>query len=240
MARTMQTARKSYSSRTSPRPRFRGIPYLTTYEAPVVIETLSKALRSDNVSFNKKKHEEKRPFRFLSLPAELRNKIYELCVSTSEYITYNERDYCICGGDEHFDQEKSEAEEICPFHQPFPHEGFTRRQPGCFYLISPYYRLPEGPFAGLDRRARKVHANARMTPMPRILEANSQIRGEALPIFYAMNDFVFEDCDCSWVSRWLYKLQPQHLKHIKSISWDGPLDSDNVSSLTDSSFVQMS
>lgn len=221
------------------------MPSLTTYKPPAiktpVTEAQKKTLRSRKIAWDSFSARQQRPFNFLRLPAELRIKIYEMCVSVSEYIEYDERDYCTCGGERHLSEAEEEETCTCTFVEPSYREGFTRRQPGCFYLMSPHHQLPEGPFASLSRHDRKVHANARMTPMPPILEANSQIRDEALPIFYAMNDFVLEDCDCSWVSRWLYNgVQRQHLKHIKSITWDGSLDSDTISSLTDNSFVQVS
>ena len=63
-----------------------------------------------------------------------------------------------------------------------------------------------------------------------------------MPVFYSMNDFVFEDCECSWVTHWIFNVvQPQHLKYIKSISWDGPLKyADANSTMEDNTFVQMS
>ena len=84
--------------------------------------------------------------------------------------------------------------------------------------------------------------NARMTPRPSDLEANSLVRQEALPVFYSMNDFVFEDCDCSWVTRWLYSVvHPRHLKYIKSITRDGPLDYHGEEfSMEGNTFAQMS
>jgi hypothetical protein len=67
-------------------------------------------------------------------------------------------------------------------------------------------------------------ARARTTPRPNILQANSQIRGEALEEFYQMNDFVFENCDPCFLTKCIYsEVQPEHLKYIKSISWDGPV-----------------
>jgi hypothetical protein len=66
-----------------------------------------------------------------------------------------------------------------------------------------------------------------------------------MPVFYSMNDFVFEDCDCSWVTHWIFNVvQPQHLKYIKSISWNGPLTYDDANHeslpMKDNTFAQMS
>lgn len=56
------------------------------------------------------------------------------------------------------------------------YDGFERRQPGHFYLVPALF----------DRKRR---VKAHMTPRPHILEANSQIRAEALPVFLSDERF---------------------------------------------------
>lgn len=241
MARTIQTARRYIGSKepreTMASERFRGVPSVTTCEVPVLEVQTTKAVtrtlrtrkvESDSLVSTRKVVPRQGPFNFMGLPPEIRLRIYEMCVSVIEYMTYDERDYCTCGGIDHRRPRDSEPEPKCKYVETphgfsFEHDGFTRRQPGRFYMVSPNYITPiHYPF---NRYHHMCYINARMTPRPSILVANSLIRQEALPVFYSMNDFVFEDCDCSWVTRWLYDVvQPGHLKYIRSITWDGPLE----------------
>jgi hypothetical protein len=203
----------------------RGIPSLTTCEVTILeahTETTTveepeqiPEIGTHSVISTPEEVPRKEPTNFLDLPLELRTQIYEMCVSVTEYITYDRKDFCTCGGKDvkrpcidlgHGDD--------CAYVQGGA--GLTCRMPGCFYLISPSF--------GEDRYMPE-HINRRMTPRPSILQANSQIRGEALPIFYSMNDFVFENCEPAWVTQWLYNgVQQKHLEYIKSISWNGPLE----------------
>jgi hypothetical protein len=244
MARVMQTARKSTGGKlprtASDPPRARGIPALATYEAPVPKvqkrRTRSEALRTrKDVSSTTEEVSPATHFNFLKLPAELRIRIYEMCVSVTEYITYDERDFCTCGP-KHISQPSTTTEHTCKYVSK-GHAKSKPRLPGSYYPVAPNYigyqkwEIPRGDYA----RAFK-------TPNPPILEANRQIRNEAFPIFYSMNDFVFEDCDCFKVTHWLCNgVKTEHLKHIKSITWDGPLlwDSERPN-LEDNTFVQMS
>jgi hypothetical protein len=154
------------------------------------------------------------PTNFLDLPLELRLQIYEMCVSVSEYITYNRKDHCICGA-KHVKHCRSSDGRVCAYNAPRGYDSYICRRLGCFYLISTY-------FGGNLYYGERI--NERITSRSSILEANSQIRAEALPAFYGTNDFVFERCEPAWVTQWIYKgVQPKHLKYIKSIAWDGPL-----------------
>jgi hypothetical protein len=137
-----------------------------------------------------------------------------MCVSVSEYITYNRKDHCICGA-KHVKHCRSSDGRVCAYNAPRGYDSYICRRLGCFYLISTY-------FGGNLYYGERI--NERITPRSSILEANSQIRAEALPVFYGTNDFVFERCEPAWVTQWIYKgVQPKHLKYIKSIAWDGPL-----------------
>jgi len=186
---------------------------------------MTKALRTRNVKYeNVPSRKKRRPsFNFLGLPAELRLRIYEMCLPVTEYITYDASNCCTCGELDHHNQHGSESATSCTYSHSKEHDnGFTRRQPGCFYMTTPDYLVPQGQTLAPCYKEKR-YANARMTPRPGILEVNKLIRAEALPVFYGTNDFVFEQCDCSKVTHWLYNIvQPQHLKYIKSISWDGP------------------
>lgn len=237
----------AFGARSQDRPRHRacGIPSLATYKAPVFApevqtkrttraETLRLKARNDTSSTTEVVPRATH-FNFLGLPAELRIRIYEFCVSVTEYITYDKRDYCICGL-KHFNQPSAVDQGACKYF-PYGPGYISSRLPGCYYPVSPNY---------IDRSkweiSRREYARKLRTPRPHILAANRQIRDEALPIFYQTNDFVFEDCESLWVTRWLFNVvRPEHLKHIKSITWDGPLDwDDERRRLEDNTFVQMS
>jgi hypothetical protein len=154
---------------------------------------MTKTLRTRVINVNSANKssakKEKSHFDFLGLPAELRVKTYEMCVPVTDYITYDERDFCTCGGDDHLDQHDSKSESTCVFSYSSGtvsgrRTDFTRRQPGSFYLISPDYLAPEGENAHDHYYfTRKRHKNPRMTPWPGILEATRLIRKEALPVF---------------------------------------------------------
>lgn len=251
MARTMGVARKSTGGKaprphTAPPPsRARGIPSLATYEAPVPVpeiqtrrKTRAETLRlraHDDMSSTTELVPRAAHFNFLGLPAELRIRVYEMCVSVTEYITYDERDFCTCG-QKHLDQPSAAAENTCKYVLKTG-DKFKPRLPGCYYPLVPKY---------LDRQKweipRREYAQAYTTPKPHILEVSRQVRDEALPIFYAMNDFVFEDCECLWVTRWIYNVvRSEHLKHIKSITWDGPLiNGGDEPRMEDDTLIQMS
>ena len=238
----MQMARKSTGGK-KPRQRvptasdrFRGVPSLKTCEVPVLeVQTTKATIRSlrtrkvesDELAYTTKEVPREGPFNFMKLPPEIRVKIYELCVPVTEYITYHDDDYCTCGGVYHHNQSRHEPVPNCTYIETSDifamRNGFSRRQPGRFYMVTPHYIVEDNDDI-IDRWRSIKYTNARMTPRPGILRANSLIRQEALPVFYKMNDFVFEDCESSWVTRWLYNVvQPEHLKYIKSITWDGPL-----------------
>jgi hypothetical protein len=245
---TQKTSVSKEASRSLPRP-LRGIPSLATCEVPVNElkterkKTVDRSLRSrkieDEVLVTTTKEVPRTgPFNFLGLPAELRVRIYKLCVSVDEYITYDERDYCTCE-QEHRRGPRPGQGHVCTYVHNYnlpenttyhpsiyrvsaPASGHYKptvelrrpRRPGCFYLMS-HQRGDEN---------RLKDAKARMTPRPNILQANSQIRGEALEVFYQMNDLVFERCDPSFLTKWIYGgVLPEHLKYIRSIAWDGPL-----------------
>lgn len=105
----IQTARKStggYWPPTRPPPPKCGIPKLATYEPPPPparsLPRLRKkpgAKKRTTIKKTVKAEAAESPesFNLLGLPAELRNTIYEICVSVSNYITYNDRDFCTCG-----------------------------------------------------------------------------------------------------------------------------------------------
>lgn len=79
--------------------------------------------------------------------------------------------------------------------------SFRRRLPGRFY-------------AKVIRYLPKLKSFT-----PPNLKANRQIRNEALAVFFAVNDFVFEDCDARYLQRWIFgAVQPQHLRYIRSIT----------------------
>jgi hypothetical protein len=243
-----KTSVSKEASRSLPWP-LRGIPSLATCEVPVNEvkterkKTVDRSLRSRKIEnevlvTTKKEVPRTGPFNLLSLPAELRVRIYKICVSVDEYIAYDERDYCTCE-QEHRRGPRPDQSPVCKFvynytlpeHTTYhpsiyrvsaPASGLDKptvelrrpRRPGCFYLM-PHQR------GDVNRLG---DAKARMTPRPNILQANRQIRGEALEVFYKMNDFVFERCDPCFLTRWIYNgVQPEHLKYIKSIAWDGPL-----------------
>jgi hypothetical protein len=216
MARTKNTTPKKLP--------IRGIPSLTTCEVTILqarttttaVEERQQNRKTETPSVINTLEElpEKEPTNFLDLPLELRIQIYEMCVSVTEYVTYDRKDFCTCGGKD-VKQPRRGHGKACAYVAPKNNDGLTCRLPGRFYLISPY--------VGGDWYNTK-HIDQRMTPRPSILEANSQIRREALPVFYSMNDFAFENCEPAWVAQWIYKgVQPKHLKYIKSIAWDGPL-----------------
>jgi hypothetical protein len=233
VGRTMQTARKStgYTTTRAPPvpdpPRARGIPSLATYEVPVpeILPEVQKrttrveALRIRNNVSSTKEVPRATNFNFLDLPAELRVRIYEMCVSVSAYITYDERDFCTCG-QEHLGEPSAVAERGCKYVSKGRGRSKPRR-PGCYYPVEPNY------------------INFQKWDIPR---TNRLIRNEALPIFYRMNDFVFEDCDCFKLTHWIFNVvHPDHLKHIKSITWDGLLNWDSERpNLEDNTFLQMS
>ena len=219
----------------------RGIPAFATYDAPVPEVQVKRTTRAEarkvlnNVRSTLKEVPRATHFNFLGLPPELRIRIYEMCVSVSEYITYDEGDFCTCGR-EHLSQSNAVAEHGCKYDSR-NRGNFKPRLPGCFYPTAPNY---------IDNQKwdipRKEYARTFKTPMPHILEVSREVRNEALPIFYAMNDFVFEDCDCFRVTHWLFNVvRPEHLEHIKSITWDGTLSWDGeMANLEDNTFVQMS
>ena len=76
-------------------------------------------------------------FNFLDLPAELRIRIYEMCVSVTEYITYDERDFCTCG-QEHISQPSTTPEHTCKYVSK-GHAKSKPRLPGCYYPVAPNY-----------------------------------------------------------------------------------------------------
>lgn len=216
MARTKQTARK-------PREEYwpkRGVPRLATYE-PIPLPRSPPRLRKKpgakrRTAIKKfveaKVVESPKPFYFLGLPAELRNTIYELCVSVSNYIIYDDRDFCTCGQpfiDNGTDEDHDKDGCSCTFKvarigdPDYPGETFFPRLSARFYVL-----VGDMP-------------NKLTSPLSPILRANSQIRKEALPIFFAMNDFAFEKCSAMSAARWLFNaVQPHDLRHIKSISWN--------------------
>lgn len=243
----MQAARKSTGGK-APRQvptAARGIPSFATYEAPTTEVLAKRTTRAEarkalnDVLSTIKEVPRATHFNFLGLPPELHIRIYEMCVSVSEYITYDERDFCTCG-QEHLSQPSAAAEHAehaaCKYDSR-NRGNFKPRLPGCYYPTAPNY---------IDNQKwdipRREYARSFKTPMPRILEVNRQVRNEALPTFYAMNDFVFEDCDCFRVTHWLFNVvNPEHLKHIKSITWDGTLRWDGgMVNLEDNTFVHMS
>jgi hypothetical protein len=59
---------------------------------------------------------------------------------------------------------------------------------------------------------------------PGLLLVNRQIREEALPIFYSINEFRFQLSHAKYITKWLFHgVQPKHLKFINSISWTAPV-----------------
>lgn len=260
MVMTMQAGGQSTGGKKPCEPtasdRFRGVPSLMTCEVPVLeIQTTKAAVRtlrtrkveSDNLVSTTKEVAREDPFKFMELPPEIRLRIYEMCVPVTEYITYDERDYCTCGGNRHRWQNHTNPEPNCTYTGTSDffatRNGFTRRQPGCFYMVSPHYIIHESAINDrLDCWRFIRYINARMTPRPGILEANSLIRKEALPVSYKMNEFVFEDCECSFVTRWIFKVvQPENLKNNKSITRDGPLEHGGETLyMEDNTLAQMS
>lgn len=118
--------------------------------------------------------ESPKSFTLLGLPAELRTQIYELCVSTANYITYDDQDVCTCSTE----SLNKKHEQQCKFKGDDPvNPSFRPRLPGRFYAKVVQHHLDLKSFT------------------PPILQANRQIRNEPLPVFFAVNDFVFEDCD---------------------------------------------
>jgi hypothetical protein len=157
------------ANRSRPRP-LRGIPSLATCEVPVNEvqterkQTVNRTLRSrkieDEVLVTTTKEVPRTgSFNFLGLAAELRVRIYKICVSVDEYITYDERDYCTCER-EHRRGPRPGQSHVCTFvynytlpkhttyhpsiyrvsapasglHKPTV-ELFRPRRPGCFYLL---------------------------------------------------------------------------------------------------------
>lgn len=131
--------------------------------------------------------ESPKSFNLLGLPAELRTQIYELCVSVSNYITYDERDLCTYGAELRNEkhEEHCKVERGDPMRDPV-NTSFQPTLPGCFYARS--------------ARVSKFHPTLDSFRPP-ILKANSQIRNEALPVFFAVNDFVFEDCEARYLKK---------------------------------------
>jgi hypothetical protein len=192
----------------------------------------SRKIEGQNVSSTTQEVPRTGPFNLLGLPAELRNKIYEFCVSVTEYFTYDERDFCTCG-QKHINDPSPER--TCKYVVQ-DRSKFKPRLPGCYYPLAPDYVVT----GGFDI-PRLEHMQAVRTPRPNILAANHQLRNEALPIFYAMNDFVFEDCECAAVTQWICNAaQPEQRKHIRSISWEGPLRlASGNRDLNDHTFLHM-
>lgn len=143
---------------------------------------------------------------FLELPPELRNHIYEYMVYVENHTDYEAYDKCSCGLSSTEDNHPPTCTFV-PFEPPYG------RMYGMFHLrdVSKFYSLSRP----LPLRSCTIGMGFK----PGILEVSRQVREEAMPIFYAGNDFVFDgDCE-GMVNNWIFHaVQPKHWRHINSIT----------------------
>lgn len=174
------TARKSTGGYQGPPRewRVRGIPRLATYEPPSSPPRLRKKPGAKRKTAIKKVVEAKavespKSFNLLGLPAELRNTIYELCVSASNYIAYDDRDFCTCGKqvDVHDSTEEDHDKDGCSCSFKIPrwddHEQpCSSRRPGRFYVMTinrfDERKLPCPPSSKQTAKFAKKHYHERL------------------------------------------------------------------------------